>query len=140
MTVVRDPADRDRLKAVAEDLAERTLRDLPRGKLPHLNRLVAPRRPAKPYGLRVSRSPVACAAPNESYSADMDQYLADRFPQALSVSSNMITAGTRTKRSSFICTIIPLSKLTICIAAMASAIFILSRPAAANCIVTCISR
>ncbi|HYJ14154.1 MAG TPA: hypothetical protein VE170_01615, partial [Candidatus Limnocylindria bacterium] len=84
MTAVREPADRDRLKAVAEDLAERTLRDLPRGKLPHLHRLVTPRRAAKTKGLRVSRSPVTCAAPNESYSADMDRYLADRFPQAFS--------------------------------------------------------
>ena len=84
MTVVRDPADRDRLKLIAEDLAERTLRDLPRGKLPHLHRLVTPRRAAKTNGVHVRRLPVTCAAPNEPYVADMDQYLADRFPQAFS--------------------------------------------------------
>jgi uridine phosphorylase len=74
----------DRLKPVAEDISARVFQGYPYGKLSRLRR-ASPKKDASSIGpFQVSHKPVACSAPQGTYNADMDQYLADRFPKAFS--------------------------------------------------------
>jgi uridine phosphorylase len=73
-----------RLKPVADDLSARVFQGYPQGKLSRLRRVLVKKNTASIGPLRVSRKPVACSAPQGTYNADMDQYLADRFPRAFS--------------------------------------------------------
>jgi Phosphorylase superfamily len=71
-----------KLEDVAEDIAARTLQGYPRGKVPHLKRVVIPAiRPAQ-HPVKVASMPVSCSAPGGTYNMDIDQYTADRFPRA----------------------------------------------------------
>jgi Phosphorylase superfamily len=71
-----------KLEEVAEDIAARTLQGYPRGKVPHLKRVVIPAiRPAQ-HPVKVASMPVSCSAPAGTYNMDIDQYTADRFPRA----------------------------------------------------------
>ena len=72
----------DKLKPIAEDIAARVFQEYPYGKLPHLRKVV-PQRTSR-SSFKVTPKPVACSTPQGSYNADMDQYLADRFPRAFS--------------------------------------------------------
>ena len=54
----------------------------PYGKLPHLRRVSIKKNTSSRRPFKVIQKPVACSTPQGSYSADMDQYLADRFPRA----------------------------------------------------------
>ena len=81
---VRGSETYDKLKPIADDIAARVIQGYPAGKLPHLRR-VSIKKNAGSIGLfKVSQKPVGCSTPEGSYSADMDQYLADRFPRAFS--------------------------------------------------------
>jgi uridine phosphorylase len=74
----------DKLKPVADDIGTRVFQGYPYGKLPHLRRASMKQAASSIRTLRVTPQPVACAAPQGSYNADIDQYLADRFPRAFS--------------------------------------------------------
>jgi uridine phosphorylase len=74
----------DRLKPIADDIAARVFQGYPYGKLPHLRKVLIKKRVASRSSLKVIQKPVACSTPQGSYNADMDQYLADRFPRAFS--------------------------------------------------------
>jgi hypothetical protein len=73
-----------RLKPVADDMAARVIQDYPYGRLPHLRRVSIKSNTSSMRSFKVSRKPVACSTPQGSYTFDMDQYLADRFPRAFS--------------------------------------------------------
>ncbi len=72
----------DQIKPVADDIAARTLRGYPRGKVPHIRPISVMDTKLSPNALTVTRKPLVCPAPQGSYHADMDQYVADRFPRA----------------------------------------------------------
>lgn len=72
----------DQIKPVADDIAARTLQGYPRGKVPHLRPISVVDSKLSPKSLTVTRKPLVCPAPQGSYHADMDQYVADRFPRA----------------------------------------------------------
>jgi hypothetical protein len=75
--------DYDRLKPVADDISARVFQGYPYGKLSRLRRASLEKNASSSVGpFQVSQNPVACSAPQGAYNADMDQYLADRFPQA----------------------------------------------------------
>jgi hypothetical protein len=74
----------DKLKPVANDMAARVIQGYPYGRLPHLRSVAIKRNTSSMRSFKVSRKPVACSTPQGSYTFDMDQYLADRFPRAFS--------------------------------------------------------
>jgi hypothetical protein len=78
----------DKLKPVADDMAARVIQGYPYGRLPHLRSVSIKRNTSSIPSYRVSRKPVACSTPQGSYTFDMDQYLADRFPRAFSAFLN----------------------------------------------------
>jgi hypothetical protein len=73
----------DKLKPVADDIAARMLQGYPHGKLPHVSKVSTAGKTSAAVSIAAER-PLACSAPQGSYIADMDRYLADRFPRALS--------------------------------------------------------
>ena len=73
-----------KLKPVADDIGARVFQGYPYGKLPHLRRVSTGKVPSSIQTLRVALESVACAAPQGIYNANIDQYLADRFPRAFS--------------------------------------------------------
>lgn len=82
LSFLRGTKSYDQFKPVADDIAARTLRGYPRGKVPHLRpvSLRGAKNPAK--FLTVTQEVLGCPVPRGSYHADMDQYVADRFPRA----------------------------------------------------------
>ena len=82
---VQRPEEYNKFKPVADDIAARVYQGYPYGKLPHLRRFSMKKNPSPREPFRVVQKPVACSTPEGSYSADMDQYLADRFPRAFAV-------------------------------------------------------
>ena len=72
----------NKFKPVADDIAARVYQGYPYGKLPHLRRVSIKKNTTSRESFKVIQKPVACSTPQGSYSADMDQYLADRFPRA----------------------------------------------------------
>jgi hypothetical protein len=84
LQLVQSPKEYNQLKPVAEDISARVFQGYPYGKLSRLRR-ASPKKDASSVGpFQVSHKPVACSAPQGTYNADMDQYLADRFPRAFS--------------------------------------------------------
>src|SRR5262245_50400213 len=82
---VDGPEAYNKFKPVADDIAARVYQGYPYGKLPHLRRFSIKKNASPREPFRVTHKPVACSTPQGSYSADMDQYLADRFPRAFAV-------------------------------------------------------
>src|SRR4030095_5078982 len=82
---VHGPEEYNKFKPAADDIAARVYQGYPYGKLPHLRRFSMKKNPSPREPFRVVQKPVACSTPQGSYSADMDQYLADRFPRAFAV-------------------------------------------------------
>jgi hypothetical protein len=74
----------DKLKPVADDMAARVIQGYPYGRLPHLRSVSIKSNTSSMRSFKVSRKPVACSTPQGSYTFDMDQYVADRFPRAFS--------------------------------------------------------
>jgi uridine phosphorylase len=72
----------DRLKPVADDISARVFQGYPYGKLSRLRKASLKKNVSSMEPFKVSWRPVACSAPQGAYNADMDQYLADRFPRA----------------------------------------------------------
>ena len=70
-----------KLRAVADDLASKTVQGYPYGKLPHLRRVFVQNKFSFAEPLKVTENTVACSAPDGSYHMDVDQYLANRFPR-----------------------------------------------------------
>jgi uridine phosphorylase len=81
---VQEPAEYNKFKPVADDIAARVYQGYPYGKLPHLRRFSTKKNASPREPFRVTQKPVACSTPQGSYGSDMDQYLADRFPRAFS--------------------------------------------------------
>ena len=81
---VRGAEEYDKFKPVADDIAARVYQGYPYGKLPHLRRVSIKKNTTSRESFKVIQKPVACSTPQGSYNADMDQYLADRFPRAFS--------------------------------------------------------
>src|SRR5262245_5852823 len=81
---VQEPAEYNKFKPVADDIAARVYQGYPSGKLPHLRRFSIKKNASPREPFRVTQKPVACSTPQGSYGSDMDQYLADRFPRAFS--------------------------------------------------------
>jgi uridine phosphorylase len=79
---IRGSETYDKLKPIADDIAARVIQDYPYGKLPHLRKVLIKKNAGSVGPFKVSQKPVACSTPQGSYGADMDQYLADRFPRA----------------------------------------------------------
>lgn len=71
-----------RFKPIADDIASRVVRDYPSGKLPHLRKVTIQKNSMPQGRLTLTRRRTACSAPEGTYNADMDQYLADRFPRS----------------------------------------------------------
>lgn len=71
-----------KLRAVADDIAARTLQGYPYGKVPRLRKAFVQKTDSPVEPLKVTEKPVTCPAPPGPYHMDMDQYLADRFPRA----------------------------------------------------------
>ena len=90
---VREAQDYNELKAVANDMAARVLQGYPYGRLPHLRRLSVKRNTSSIPSFKVSQKPVACSTPQGSYTFDLDQYVADRFPRAFSAFLNERASG-----------------------------------------------
>ncbi|HSF59063.1 MAG TPA: hypothetical protein VLD83_13420, partial [Candidatus Binatia bacterium] len=82
LQLVEEPKAHDELKPVADDISARVLQGYPHGKLSRLRRVSLEKYVSSKRPLHISQRPVACSAPEGSYNADMDQYLADRFPRA----------------------------------------------------------
>jgi uridine phosphorylase len=80
--LVQSPKAHDQLKPVADDISARVFQGYPLGKLSRLRRVSLEKHVSSKKPLQVSQRPVACSAPPGAYNADMDQYLADRFPRA----------------------------------------------------------
>ncbi len=74
----------NKFKPVADDIAARVYQGYPYGKLPHLRTVSIKKNTTSRESFKVIQKPVACSTPQGSYNADMDQYLADRFPRAFS--------------------------------------------------------
>jgi len=72
----------DKFRAVADDLAAKTVRGYPYGKLPHLTRVFVQNKYSSIEPWEVTEKPVACSTAGGSYHMDVSQYLADRFPKA----------------------------------------------------------
>ena len=72
----------DKLKPIADDIAARVFEGYPFGKLPHLRRVSIKKNSGPSGPFKVMHKPVACSTPYGSYGADMDEYVADRFPRA----------------------------------------------------------
>ena len=85
--------DYNELKAVADDMAARVLQGYPYGRLPHLRRVSVKRNMSLIPSFKVSQKPVACSTPEGSYTFDIDQYVADRFPRAFSAFLNERASG-----------------------------------------------
>lgn len=79
---VHAPEEYNKFKPVADDIAARVYQGYPYGKLPHLRRFSIKKNTSSREPFKVIQKPVACSTPQGSYSADMEQYLADRFPRA----------------------------------------------------------
>src|SRR5262247_93270 len=82
---VDEPEAYNKFKPVADDIAARVYQGFPYGKLPHLRMFSIKKNASPREPFRVTQKPLACSTPQGSYSADMDQYLADRFPRAFAV-------------------------------------------------------
>jgi uridine phosphorylase len=82
---VHGPEEYNNFKPVADDIAARVYQGYPYAKLPHLRRFSIKKDASPREPFRATQKPVACSTPQGSYSADMDQYLADRFPRAFAV-------------------------------------------------------
>ena len=82
LALLRGSEGYDKFKPVADDIAARTLQGYPRGKVPHLRRVSI----RGPHGaakfLTQTQKPLGCPVPRGSYHADIEQYVADRFPRA----------------------------------------------------------
>ena len=76
----------EKFKPIANDVVTRTFQGYPYGKLPHLKRVSIRQKTSLVEPLRGIQRPLTCAAPQGAYNADMDQYMTDRFPKALSSS------------------------------------------------------
>ena len=74
----------EKFKPIANDVVTRTFQGYPYGKLPHLKRVSIRQKTSSVEPLRGIQRPLTCAAPQGAYNADMDQYMTDRFPKALS--------------------------------------------------------
>lgn len=79
---VHEPKTYDKLKPIADDLAARVVQGYPYGKLPHLRRVSIKKNGGPGGTFKVMKKPVPCSTPEGSYGADMDEYVADRFPRA----------------------------------------------------------
>ena len=82
LELVQSPKAHDQLKPVADDISARISEGYPHGKLSRLRRVSLTNNVSSKKPLQVSQRPIACSAPQGAYNADMDQYLADRFPRA----------------------------------------------------------
>src|SRR5262245_54862230 len=82
---VDEPEAYNKFKPMADDIAARVYQGYPYGKLPHLRRVSIKKNASPREPFRVTQKPLACSTPQGSYSADMDQYVADRFPRAFAV-------------------------------------------------------
>src|SRR5262249_50567520 len=82
---VDGPEAYNKFKPVADDIAARVYQGFPYGKLPHSRRFSIKKNASPREPFRVTQKPLACSTPQGSYSADMDQYLADRFPRAFAL-------------------------------------------------------
>ncbi len=81
---VRGSQDYNKLKTVADDMAAKVFQDYPYGRLPHLRRVSIKEDASSLKFSKIREKSVSCSTPEGSYLADMDQYLADRFPKAFS--------------------------------------------------------
>ena len=81
-TFLEGSASYSKLRALADDLAAKTVQGYPYGKLPHLRKVFVQNKFSSVEPLKVTEKPVACSAPDGSYHMDVDQYVADRFPRA----------------------------------------------------------
>jgi hypothetical protein len=79
---IHEPEIYDKLKPIADDIAARVVQGYPYGKLPHLRRVLIKKNAGAGGPFKVAQKPVACSTPQGSYGADMDAYVADRFPRA----------------------------------------------------------
>ena len=79
---LEDPNSYRKLRAVADDISARTFQGYPYGRVPHLRKAFVQKTHSPAEALKVTDKTVACSAPKGPYHADMDQYLADRFPRA----------------------------------------------------------
>jgi len=82
LELVQSPKAHDQLKPVADDISARISEGYPHGKLSRLRRVSLTNNVSSKKPLQVSQRLIACSAPQGAYNADMDQYLADRFPRA----------------------------------------------------------
>jgi hypothetical protein len=82
LQLVEEPKAQDELKPIADDISARVHQGYPLGKLSRLRRVSLEKNVSSRSPFQVSQRPVACSAPQGVYNADMDQYLADRFPRA----------------------------------------------------------
>jgi hypothetical protein len=82
LQLVQSPKAHDQLKPVADDISVRVFQGYPHGKLSRLRRASFKKDASSIGPFQISHKPVACSAPQGAYNADMDQYLADRFPRA----------------------------------------------------------
>ena len=74
----------EKFKPIADDVVTRTFQGYPYSKLPHLKRVSIREKTSSVEPLQGIQRALACAAPQGTYNADMDQYITDRFPKALS--------------------------------------------------------
>jgi hypothetical protein len=88
LKLVQGPKAHDQLKPVADDISARVFQGYPYGKLSRLRRASLKKNASFREPFKVSQKPVGCSAPQGAYNADMDQYLADRFPRAFSAFLN----------------------------------------------------
>ena len=84
LQLVQGSKAHDQLKPVADDISARVFQGYPYGKLSRLRKVSLKKNASSIGPFQVSQKPVACAAPQGAYNADMNQYLADRFPRAFS--------------------------------------------------------
>ena len=99
LQLVRGSEEYNKLKTVADDMAAKVFQGYPYGKLPHLRRVsISIKEDASSMpSFKVNQKAVACSTPEGSYNADMDQYLADRFPRAF---ATFLKEGARRRSSS----------------------------------------
>jgi uridine phosphorylase len=84
LQLVQESKAHDQLKPVADDISARVFQGYPYGKLSRLRRASPKKNASSVEPFKVSQKPIACSTPQGAYNADMDQYLADRFPRAFS--------------------------------------------------------
>ncbi|MGB7946434.1 MAG: hypothetical protein WCH75_02015, partial [Candidatus Binatia bacterium] len=81
---VQGTENQKKLEIVAYDMAARVLQGYPHGRLPHLRSVSVKEINSSTKNLTVRKKALTCSTLGGSYHADMDQYLADRFPRAFS--------------------------------------------------------